>query len=546
MAHRKTEDVPSIQNDLGQGAIEQRRKFSVELAREVRTDDAPQEQAKSAKNGSVGPIFLDTPQDQELGDPIEAVLGIEGALPISSHHVTRKRGQEDGSNTIGWTLGLERLASEWVDENVGALPSELSSLFMDRAFSVYVPKKLDAAMKYIGVKRLRAIHKDVNVARELIAIVVSNLADTYQRRSSEGAWKVLNSVILQRQVSASKDNIYRKILDVLLVGTTLKGGIIEVAKGYAPGIHSKRYRLTDNYLGHGVVLKVLRTDYARSIRKKAFKRMLEESMEDVICRNCIRAYDMMEFPSKAEMIAEGKKMVHEKKSNRKGLRYTMRNKNALTHWKTPETRRIIEEDIELFERLTAHGLLIPTVSHERAGHRVVDSITLMPSWIRRMIKLRGKLMVECDYAALHPNIASTIFGGSRRAITHEKVAVATGLTKDDVKIEHLSFFNKPLVQMKASKLFTYYSEEEPEMMKGILASRDSSGMPYKEKHKATSQALFTVEVQMMTEVVARLNAQGIYVLYIYDAVATIAKHHSTVMQTMNDVAEMFSVNTVAK
>lgn len=76
MAHRKTEDVPSIQNDLGQGAIEQRRKFSVELAREVRTDDAPQEQAKSAKNGSVGPIFLDTPQDQELGDPIEAVLGI--------------------------------------------------------------------------------------------------------------------------------------------------------------------------------------------------------------------------------------------------------------------------------------------------------------------------------------------------------------------------------------------------------------------------------------------------------------------------------------
>ena len=274
--------------------------------------------------------------------------------------------------------------------------------------------------------------------------------------------------------------------------------------------------------------------------------MLSDSVENLIALNCIRAYNMIELPSKAEIMVEGKKMAQAGEANRKGLRYTMRNKNALTHWKKPEMRRIIEDDIELFERLTAQGFLIPTVSHERAGHRVVDSITLMPSWIRKMIKLDGKPIVECDYAALHPNIASTIFNGTREAITHEGVAEAMGLTKQEVKIEHLSFFNKPLVQMKSSQLFAFYAEREPEMLSTIIATRETSGLTSKEKHKATSKALFTVEVQMMTEVIKRLNAQGIYVLYIYDAVATTDRHRSAVLQIMNEVAEEFSVNTIAK
>lgn len=71
--------------------------------------------------------------------------------------------------------------------------------------------------------------------------------------------------------------------------------------------------------------------------------------------------------------------------------------------------------------------MIPTVGDERSGGRVVDSFTLMPAWIRNEININGKKLTECDYIALHPNIAVKLYDGIESYLTHPKVAESTGM-----------------------------------------------------------------------------------------------------------------------
>lgn len=71
-----------------------------------------------------------------------------------------------------------------------------------------------------------------------------------------------------------------------------------------------------------------------------------------------------------------------------------------------------------------------------SGSRVVDSFTFMPAWIREQIAIDGKKLAECDYTALHPNIAILLYGGKERYITHQKVAKKATIDVKMVKVEH--------------------------------------------------------------------------------------------------------------
>jgi hypothetical protein len=57
--------------------------------------------------------------------------------------------------------------------------------------------------------------------------------------------------------------------------------------------------------------------------------------------------------------------------------------------------------------------MIPSAGDERNGGRVVYSFTLMLAWIRAQITIDGKKLRECDYTALHPNIAVKLYGGNK-------------------------------------------------------------------------------------------------------------------------------------
>ena len=417
--------------------------------------------------------------------------------------------------------------------------------FQDQGKVIYIPTKVERILNdRISKKRMEQIHPDVKVAIELTLLLLSNLSNAFYSSTNDG-WKSLKAEYMRDQVSFTYANTYRKILDLLIEGTS-NGPIINVQKGYVIGQKTRRYRLSDAYRNKGVVPYHLTTDMAVKLRKRAFFNALKSAISNPIALNCISSYEQMELPSVDEVMAHGRTLAKEGYRNKKGLILTFQGKHSKTEFKNPEERVWLEEQVELYDRLTTEGLLVPRVADGRGGGRVVDSFTLMPAWIRSMVKMNGKTIEEYDYSCLHPNLASQIFGGTGQAITHQQIADYLQIDIVKAKVANLSFFNSPLPQMMNSVLWAYYSDNEPEMIKNLLAHRDASGLPTSEKHKATSQIMFETEVKLMTEVINRLNDKGIYTMYLYDALSAPAKNKTTIVDIMNQVAIDSGIATTAK
>lgn len=74
----------------------------------------------------------------------------------------------------------------------------------------------------------------------------------------------------------------------------------------------------------------------------------------------------------------------------------------------------------------------------------------MPAWIREQITIDGKKLAECDYTALHPNIAIHLYGLGGKSYHTLEVAEKAAIDVKMVKVEHLAFFNKRWPGMKKS------------------------------------------------------------------------------------------------
>ncbi len=420
--------------------------------------------------------------------------------------------------------------------------AELAQLFPN-VNSILVPKKAEYNLKkYSSKALLKEIDPDINIAVEKCLLVLSNLASTYY---TEDKWKPLSSVVLHEQTK-SNDNtfIYTKILDVLKTGTKT-GAFIEVMTNdegeetYVVGEKSKQYKLAETYLKAKLKEYIIQDEEIIKRRNKSYYRQLKEANKNPICSNLFNIYPEIDLPTTKELLAIGKQLA-KGYLTRKGKRLTMRNKHPNNYWKDYHNRSFVEDNIELFEFLTKRGFMIPTVGDERSGGRVVDSFTLMPAWIRNEITISGKKLVECDYTALHPNIAVKLYGGSQSFITHPKVAEKTGINEKEVKIEHLSFFNKNWYGMMESPLFDYYSKNEATMLENIRKDKLANG------YKITSKKMFAVEVDIMTDVIKCLNSVGVYVLYVYDALLCEEKDKALVIETMNRIILEHGVKTCVK
>lgn len=156
--------------------------------------------------------------------------------------------------------------------------------------------------------------------------------------------------------------------------------------------------------------------------------------------------------------------------------------------------------------------------------------------------MNGRKLTEADYTCLHPNNAMTLYGGNTEFLTHKHIAEYLELEVLDVKRMHLSFFNDTTHQMKQSPLWRYYEAHEPVMLRNLTREKLKSEF----KHRITSRKLLKKEVEIMTDVIQRLNAMGIYVGYVYDALLCIPKHRYTVEDIMNEVVLEHRVKTTAK
>jgi hypothetical protein len=413
-----------------------------------------------------------------------------------------------------------------------------SALRFPNVNSILIPKKAEYNLrKYVSKDLLRTIDPNIDIAVEKCLVFLYNLASTYY---PDDKWKRLSSEILHQQTK-SKDNtyIYTQIIDVLKFGTNT-GAFIEVNDSYEKGGYSKKFRLSDTYLKAGLVEYIIKDAGIIRTRNKMYYQQLCEAMTNPICSNLIAMYPKIDLPTSEELLAIGKQLVKKGHCTKKGKILTMRNKHINEYWKDADNRSFVEDNIKLFEFLTGRGFMIPSSGDMHSGGRVVDSFTLMPSWVREQITVDGKKLTECDFICLHPNLAVKLYDGSTSYLTHQIVSDRTGINIGNVKIEHLSFFNMKWNDMRQSMLFGYYSKNEPDMLARIYHDKKENG------HKVTSQKMFGVEVAIMTDVIKYLNDNGANVLYVYDALLCEQKDFDLVAKTMNRIVLEHGIRTSIK
>jgi hypothetical protein len=420
-------------------------------------------------------------------------------------------------------------------------------LYFPKANTILIPKKIKRNLeRYVPKELLRKIDTNIELAIEKCLVFVSNLSSTYY---SDNRWKKLKSTIMHEQTKKPNSNtyVYPNIIRALIKGTPKDGAIIEILKNedgndsYQIGVHSKYYKLSDNYFKAGLTQYIIQDESLINNRRIWLYNELKCATDNPIASNLLSVYPRLTLPTHNEMMAEARRLISKGYINKKGKKLTMLNKHGKSYFTDANKRSFVEENIELYNYLTQNGFLIPSIGGIRSGGRVVDSFTLMPSWIRKMIKIDGHDIVEVDYRALHPNIAVKLYGGKSQHITHQMIADQLEVDKQIIKEAHLSFFNQKINQMKQSPLYKYYKKKEPDMLNDVMYEKRNNIS----KHKVTSERLFDCEARIMSEVLRRLNSNGIYALYVYDALYCKSIDALEVIEVMNQVALEFGVYTTA-
>lgn len=404
---------------------------------------------------------------------------------------------------------------------------------------IKVPSKLSSKLKYVSKKDFQIIHEDTKTAKELILIIISNLSPTYtislQHNDSRKklGYKKLNARLLESQVKYSykKTSPYKKILNLLI---NLK--IIEKGKNHLVGDRSTEYRLTDKYFGKGIVNYTLESYDAIRLNSRYLSKQLLESTSTVLGRNSLNLYSSVDLLPIDEVKKILEQAIKDGYTNKKGKKLVKLGKNVSRYPR--EDYIYFEEYLKAYEFLT-DGFLIPIVTDEKAGHRVIDSFNLMPSIIRKHLTINGEPITEVDYSCLHPNIANRIYRGKdNRPVKHEDVANYLNISRREAKIEHLSFFNKSVQSMKGSLLYKYYYDNR----RDLLFAVEDDKIRHKCK-KITSQKMFDLETQLMSSVVSKLNDEGLNVMYVFDALYVAESDKRHVQEIMNNTAKEFKINT---
>lgn len=420
-------------------------------------------------------------------------------------------------------------------------------LFFQNATTINIPKNIKRHIeKKIPKRYLNKIDKNKKYAVENCLLFSSNLTSTL---FSEDRWKSLSSKILDEQFRKGKDNtfIYTHIVQALKYKSSTTDSVIQTKKNklgtdtYQEGITCKSYSFTDTFSNNNLVKYTITNPEIIAKRDKFIYSQIAKATDNIIATNLLKLYPRIDIPNESELKIEASRLIKEKYRTKKEKLLTKLNNHSKDYFKDASQRSFVEENIKSFKFYTDISYMIPIIGDYKSGGRVVDSFSLMASWIRKSVKIDNEPIVEVDFKALHPNIAMSIYGGSKKFLTHQQVAEESGIAIKRVKIQHLSFFNETLMGMKWSPLYKYYQKTEPLLLKNIEYEKKSSEYNY----RITSMRMFAKEVEIMTECIRRLNEIGIYVGYVYDALFCKESEREIVKKIMSEVAVELGVYTIA-
>ena len=406
--------------------------------------------------------------------------------------------------------------------------SLLTSRFSNES-KIRIGKKLKVAINYIPKENLLQINRNIIKAKELLYVFLHQFNHQIYHflKDEELIAKKINTNVYYKIFGRNYKNqkLTSVIIKVLEQGTE-KGSIIELSKEYCASVHSREYQLSKRYLGYGFEKITLTTKLAIKKNKKIKALAIQFIQGNKIALNDIMAYSILKLVN-TDLIKDYAEDIISNTTFIKGEVLTLER---------------LETHLEIFDYLSdpdeyLQGFLIPKIS--KFG-RVYTSFNLMPKWIREMYSL-----IEVDYSALHPNIASAIFEEDneyRQTITHQKIADYLKLSTVKIKKLHLSFFNESINNMYLPKykgLMDYYNTYHPTLIPNIIADKKLNG------YKNTSHLLQQFESKMQVLNIEKLNNKGINPLYIFDALAVENRFADIVKDIMNETASEMKVFTDA-
>ena len=456
------------------------------------------------------------------------------------NNVTVVKDEEENLKTPLYTWVYEDFHQNNKLVNTDTIPT-----FLNQCDTISLPTGVKRAVERLPKKLLKTIDKDLKIAKEKCLIITSNCTSTLFK--DDEIWTNLSSKILNEQVKIGKDNtyIYKHVINALTYKTNSTYPLIEIKKNsygnpsYLVGERTMQYKFHDSFNNFNTVNYELKNQDSIQKRRKYFLEKLNKAYKDPIASNLINLYPKIDLPSEAEIIRKGKELAKNRVKTKKGKTIACLNNKKKENIKDFKDKSFVEDAIKRFRHLTSKGFIIPTEGTYESGGRVVDSFNLMNSWIRNESKIDGENIATIDYKALHPNLIVEIYDGNTKYITHQQIADFLNKDVKEIKIEHLSFFNKHPNQMKKSILFKYYSEREPEMLERIINDKKKNG------YKITSTRMFALEVAIMKSCIRRLNADNEYVGYVYDALFCKESVSDKVLKVMNEEIIKHGVYTIA-
>jgi hypothetical protein len=475
----------------------------------------------------------------QLITPISTISTSSSILNPTINYVTDGVNNSKKTENPYYNGDATALYSYKSDENNVTLP-----IFFGHSNTLQIPKGIKKRVKRLPKKLLNKIDKNTDVSVEKCLIFISSLTYTVFN-DDDDYWKGLSSTIMNDLFKKGKDNtyIYINIIKALTYTTNSTQSIIECKKNelgndsYQENNYTKKYRLHTSAVNLNLVsYNIFDRENILKRRKKELNDLVK-AKNNVIGRNLISVYQFITLPIKEDIFKYGKKLAKQKHKTKKGKLLTCLNKKPKTYYSNSKERSFVEENIKQYDYLVGLKYIIPKVGDYKSGGRVVDSFNLMSSWIRSLIKIDGEKIVELDFKGLHPNLAINIYDGKTKYITHEKIAKDLNLPLREVKIEHLSFFNKRVCDLKKSPLYSFYLDNEEVMINNLINDKNQFG------YKKTSQRLFKKEVEIMTSIIKKLNSIDIYVLYVYDALYCKESDKNTVTEIMNSTILEHNVYT---
>lgn len=412
---------------------------------------------------------------------------------------------------------------------------------------IMIPKASLRIACRLSAKKLKNINKNVEVARERIFIFLNkfyrghllHLADRLEFEPIDIHSRKLIKIFGSRKYKTALELMYSN--DILVRPTR---------KSYKVDEFSTAYMLDNSmiykpFVRYTILSKSLQKDQIMLSADQI--RIIENNP---IAMSVVKTSSNITLPTESELLEHAKNLISTGWSNKGKTLAFIKDKrrndkriqklidSGISKDELPKYY-YVENGLKLFKSLTENGFMLPKVGNFKSGGRVTTSFTLMPKWIRIRLLINNSKIVGVDYSALHPNIASTLWGTSV-SISHQVIADSLGIPTPTAKLEHLKFFNTSTTGMEKMAIYKYYEENQPVLLENVKKTKVKT-------YKKTSALMFKAEVDLMTDVISRLKEINLSdcIVYVYDEIMTTTDNAKIVKQVMEQVATNLKYNLKA-